>query len=150
MLRFTDIIQGRHSTFEPKLSHAIVTLIVFLATHYLVNEFRYSLPWYAAILLLITAVVSAIGLVVSFGSVRHPKMFMIQALALGYIASLFAHDWTMQIAYGAGTFVVVCFIVPRLCRRYLKLRNIWETSAGILAFCVLYPHTLHLISRLIY
>ena len=150
MLRFTDIVQGRHSVFEPKLSHFVATLIVFIGTYYIAEEYRYVLPWYGTIVLLVALLVSSLGLVVSFGSLRHSKMIVVQGLAFGFIAAQFSYDWTMKIAYGAGTCVAICVIVPRLCTRFLKLRNIWETSTGILAFCALYPYSMAVVYRLLY
>lgn len=150
MLRFTDIIQGRHSAFEPKFSHFVITLIVFVAAYYVAAEFRYQLPGYAALLLLLTLVIASIGLVISFGSLRHSKMSVVQGLVLGCLAAQTADDWTMGLAYGVGTFIVVYFIIKKLCARFLKLRNIWETTTGIMAFCVIYPFTVRIVGKLIF
>ena len=150
MLRLSDIMQGRHSIFEPRFSHFVVTLVVFVVTYYIANEYRYALPWYVAIGLLVTILASSIGLVVSFGSLRHSKMIVVQGLAFGFIATQFSSDWTIKIAYGAGTCVAICVIVPRLCTRFLKLRNIWETSTGIMAFCAVYPYFITVVYRLLY
>jgi hypothetical protein len=147
MLRFTDIIQGRHSAFEPKFSHFVITLIVFVAAFYVVKEYRYLLPWYGALPLLLCSVVSSIGLVISFGSLRHPKMIVVQALVFAYVATQFHADLATKAAYGVGTFLVVYFIIRKLCARYLKLRNIWETTTGIIALFVIYPYTMAVLMR---
>lgn len=150
MLRFTDIIHGRHSAFEPKFSHFVITLIVFVATFYLVAEFRYQLPGYLALLLLLCSVVSSIGLVVSFGSLRHSKMIVVQALIFAYLATQYHADLATKAAYAVGTFLVVYFIIRKLCARFLKLRNIWETTTGIIALFAVYPYTMIVVTRVWY
>lgn len=150
MLRFTDIMQGRHSALEPRFSHFVMTLMVFVAACYVANEFGYRLPWYVALLLVLATVISSVGLVISFSSLRHSKMIVVQGLVFAYVAAQFGHDWVMSLAYGAGAFIAVYFVVKTLCGRFLKLRNVWETATGIVAFCMLYPYTVMIVKRLIY
>lgn len=150
MLRFNDIVSGRHNAFEPKFSHFIITLIIFMAIYFTAFEYRHALPWYLVLPLLIGCVISSIGLVVSFGSLRHSKMVVVQAIVFGFIAWKIPYEMMMKLIYGVGAFAAVYFFIKSLCLRYLKLRNIWETCTGIVAFCVLYPYTIRTLENLLH
>lgn len=151
MLRFSDIVQGRYSAFEPKLSHFFITLLAFVATVYVAAEYRYQLPWYAALLLVLAVAVTSIGLVVSFSSLRHTGMIYVQSLLLSYlVARLFAGDWITMLISGVVTYIVVSVFIQKVCVRYLKLRNVWETTTGILALSVVYPYTVRVVQQLIF
>lgn len=150
MLRFSDIVQGRYSAFEPKFSHFFITLLAFVATVYVAAEYRYQLPWYAALLLVLAVAVTAVGLVISFSSLRHSGMIYVQSLLLSYLVARLAGDWMAMLITGVVTYIVVSFFTRKVCSRYLKLRNLWETTTGILALSVVYPYAVRTVGLLIF
>lgn len=150
MIRFTEIIAGRYSRFEPTFAHFLITAIVFGVAYFVAMEYNsYRLHW-AMILLLVPALfISSIGLVVGFGSIRYPKMIMLQGLVIAYLAAQIPHEFFMKAVFAVVTVLLVYLVASKLCLRFLKLRNIWETCTGIIAFSVLYPYTVNAIARLL-
>lgn len=150
MLRFSDIVQGRYSAFEPKFSHFFITFLAFVASVYVAAEYRYQLPGYAALLLVLAVTVTAVGLVVSFSSLRHTGMVYVQSLLLSYLVARLAGDWMAMLIAGVMTYIVVSLFIKKVCARYLKLRNVWETTTGILALSMVYPYAFRAVRQLIF
>lgn len=151
MIRFTDITAGRYSRFEPTFSHFVITAIVFAVAYFVSTDYRLAHASFLVPLVLVPVLfISSIGLVIGFGSIRYPKMIMVQALVIAFLIAQVPRDFATKAMLAITSLVFVYFFASKLCLRFLKLRNIWETCTGITAFAVIYPYTYRSIAHVLF